>query len=59
MATCKSLLCAPSLSHGSLLLVQRGAESGPLESPHDLFKAIPLGCCPNLGMGMAKSTDEC
>jgi hypothetical protein len=53
-----SLVCAPSLCRGSSL-VQRGAESGPLESPHDLFKAPPLGCCPNLGMGMAKSTDEC
>ncbi len=38
---------------------KRGAEIGPLESPHYLFKAIPLGRCPNLGMGMAKSTDEC
>jgi hypothetical protein len=29
-----------------------------LKSPYNLFKAIPLGRCPNFGVGMAKSADQ-
>jgi hypothetical protein len=30
----------------------------PLESPQDLFKAVPLGRRPNFGVGMAKGADQ-
>jgi hypothetical protein len=37
--------------------MQRRPSIAPLKSPHDLFKTIPLGRCPNLGMGMAKGAE--
>ena len=29
----------------------------PLESPQDLFKAVPLGCRPNFGVGVRTRVD--